>query len=219
MRSAGESTAQAILPQVQPSEDVHMGGVDSISLPEYVSVLENIYCRAGQLLQGTVGLGGVYMCIYPMNSPGGYQLMGRTLPIWNTFCASTSFAPGKPWLLEIFDQIRFYEVTEEQLTKHRRDFTAGSFHVDITEEVFDFAEHRRFCESLELQVAELRKRQAAAAAEVMAKDAAILAGLEGRGYTPGGKGAVENLEDNHAQYDGDEFTKAWLTQLAAAAVL
>ena len=28
--------------------------------------------------EGTVGLGGAYMCIYPMDSPGGYQLMGRT---------------------------------------------------------------------------------------------------------------------------------------------
>merc|ERR1719493_552258 len=35
--------------------------------------------------EGTVGLGGAYMCIYPMSSPGGYQLVGRTLPIWNTF--------------------------------------------------------------------------------------------------------------------------------------
>lgn len=31
-----------------------------------------------------MGIGGSYMCIYPMDSPGGYQLVGRTLPIWNT---------------------------------------------------------------------------------------------------------------------------------------
>ncbi|HCP02747.1 MAG TPA: urea carboxylase, partial [Pseudomonas sp.] len=30
--------------------------------------------------EGTVGIGGVYMCIYGMDSPGGYQLIGRTLP-------------------------------------------------------------------------------------------------------------------------------------------
>ena len=28
--------------------------------------------------EGAVGLGGAYMCIYPMESPGGYQLIGRT---------------------------------------------------------------------------------------------------------------------------------------------
>ena len=35
--------------------------------------------------EGTVGLGGAYMCMYAMASPGGYQLVGRTLPIWNTY--------------------------------------------------------------------------------------------------------------------------------------
>ena len=28
---------------------------------------------------GTVGIGGNYMCIYTMESPGGYQLVGRTV--------------------------------------------------------------------------------------------------------------------------------------------
>eukprot|EP00892_Ulva_mutabilis_P009832 jgi/Ulvmu1/7220/UM035_0006.1 len=158
--------------------------------------------------EGTVGLGGVYLCIYPMNSPGGYQLMGRSLPIWNTFCTSASFESGKPWLLEIFDQIRFYEVTEEELARLRQDFMAGSHHIQITEELFDFAEHRRFCDSLRSDVAALRTRQAAAAAEVMAKDAAILAKLEAAGYTPGGgKGMTNEVSDIDDMYDGDEFDK------------
>lgn len=46
------------------------------------------------------------MCIYPMDSPGGYQLVGRTLPIWNTFGRSGPFTAHKPWLLEFFDQVR-----------------------------------------------------------------------------------------------------------------
>lgn len=52
-----------------------------------------------------VGIGGSYMCIYPMDSPGGYQLVGRTLPIWNTFGRSGPFTAHKPWLLEFFDQV------------------------------------------------------------------------------------------------------------------
>lgn len=51
------------------------------------------------------GIGGSYMCIYPMDSPGGYQLVGRTLPIWNTFGRSGPFTADKPWLLEFFDQV------------------------------------------------------------------------------------------------------------------
>jgi allophanate hydrolase subunit 1 len=46
------------------------------------------------------------MCIYPMDSPGGYQLVGRTLPIWNTFGRAGPFTADKPWLLEFFDQVR-----------------------------------------------------------------------------------------------------------------
>jgi len=51
------------------------------------------------------GIGGSYMCIYPMDSPGGYQLVGRTLPIWNTFGRTGPFTADKPWLLEFFDQV------------------------------------------------------------------------------------------------------------------
>lgn len=56
--------------------------------------------------EGAVGLGGAYMCIYPMESPGGYQLIGRTLPIWNTFGRTAPFSPDTPWLLRYFDQVR-----------------------------------------------------------------------------------------------------------------
>ena len=57
--------------------------------------------------EGTVGIGGMYMCIYGMDSPGGYQLVGRTLPIWNKFVKNAQFADGQPWLLHFFDQVRF----------------------------------------------------------------------------------------------------------------
>ena len=43
-----------------------------------------------------------------MESPGGYQLIGRTLPIWNSFGRVAPFTPDKPWLLRIFDQVRHY---------------------------------------------------------------------------------------------------------------
>ena len=54
--------------------------------------------------EGEVGIGGVYMCIYGMESPGGYQLVGRTVPVWSTHVQAASF--HQPWLLEFFDQVR-----------------------------------------------------------------------------------------------------------------
>ena len=39
---------------------------------------------------------------------GGYQLIGRTLPIWNSFGRVSPFTPDKSWLLCIFDQVRHW---------------------------------------------------------------------------------------------------------------
>ncbi|HMW72084.1 MAG TPA: carboxyltransferase domain-containing protein, partial [Cellvibrionaceae bacterium] len=44
-----------------------------------------------------------------MEGPGGYQFVGRTLQMWNTYKTTPEFS--QPWLLRFFDQIRFYEVS------------------------------------------------------------------------------------------------------------
>ncbi|KAK2063151.1 urea carboxylase [Colletotrichum caudatum] len=64
-----------------------------------------------------VGIGGQYMCIYGMDSPGGYQLVGRTAPIWDDVTASAVVSGGdsKPWLFRLFDRISFYPVSEADL--------------------------------------------------------------------------------------------------------
>ena len=54
----------------------------------------------------SVGIGGAYLCIYGMEGPGGYQFVGRTLQVWNTYRQTRDFRDGKPWLLRFFDQIR-----------------------------------------------------------------------------------------------------------------
>jgi urea carboxylase len=72
-----------------------------------------------------VGIGGAYMCIYGMEDPGGYQLFGRTIQVWNTWRQTDAFTEGKPWLLRFFDQIRFFPVSAEELTEWRRDFPLG----------------------------------------------------------------------------------------------
>ena len=39
------------------------------------------------------------MCVYGMEGPGGYQFVGRTLQMWNTWRSTREFEPGSPWLL------------------------------------------------------------------------------------------------------------------------
>ncbi|KAG9234945.1 urea carboxylase [Amylocarpus encephaloides] len=64
--------------------------------------------------EGTVGVGGQYLCIYGIDSPGGYQIVGRTVPIWNRWATK-----GHPWMFNLFDQIKFYPVSEQVLETAR----------------------------------------------------------------------------------------------------
>ncbi len=91
-----------------------------------------------------VGIGGAYMCIYGMEGPGGYQLFGRTIQVWNTWKQTDAFIGGKPWLLRFFDRIRFFPVSHDELTEWRRDFPLGRRSIRIEEEVFRLSEYRAF---------------------------------------------------------------------------
>jgi urea carboxylase len=109
--------------------------------------------------EGTVGIGGIYMCIYGMDSPGGYQLVGRTLPIWNKFLKNAAFIDGQPWLLRFFDQVRFYPVEESRLDAMRAAFREGRESVLITEEIFDLTEYNAFLDSIEPELQDFRDKQ------------------------------------------------------------
>ncbi|MDX5374007.1 MAG: urea carboxylase [Pseudomonadaceae bacterium] len=112
--------------------------------------------------EGTVGIGGMYMCIYGMDSPGGYQLVGRTLPIWNKFVKNAQFENGEPWLLRFFDQVRFYPVDEAELDEFREAFREGRAQIRIEQGEFDFAEYNRFLADNAAAIAAFQARQKAA---------------------------------------------------------
>lgn len=85
-----------------------------------------------------VGLGGQYMCIYATDSPGGYQLVGRTMEIW----AAKKCGEGmeeNPWLFKTFDQIKFYPISEEEL-----DSRPAEELLRVEEGVFDVAEYEKW---------------------------------------------------------------------------
>jgi urea carboxylase len=140
--------------------DVYLGAPCAVPVDPRHRLLTSKYNPARTFTaEGTVGIGGVYMCIYGMDSPGGYQLVGRTLPIWNKFLKNPVFCGGEPWLLKFFDQVRFYEVTEHELTRMREAFREGRLVVDIQEEVFDLAEYERFLADNAASIEAFRVRQ------------------------------------------------------------
>ncbi len=92
--------------------------------------------------ENSVGIGGSYLCVYGMEGPGGYQFVGRTLQMWNRYRQTAEFS--QPWLLRFFDQIRFYEVSNHELTQIRRDFPQGRYRLNIEESEFSLAEYEAF---------------------------------------------------------------------------
>ena len=92
--------------------------------------------------ENSVGIGGSYMCIYGMEGPGGYQFVGRTLQMWNRYKTTTEFS--QPWLLRFFDQIKFYEVSADELKQIRADFPHGNYPIKIEETHFDLDEYNQF---------------------------------------------------------------------------
>ncbi|MDK2778012.1 MAG: urea carboxylase [Pseudomonadota bacterium] len=92
--------------------------------------------------ENSVGIGGAYMCIYGMEGPGGYQFVGRTLQMWNRYKKTKEFT--QPWLLRFFDQVRFYEVSHDELTRIREQFPHGQYPIKVEETRFNLAEYEQF---------------------------------------------------------------------------
>jgi urea carboxylase len=90
--------------------------------------------------ENAVGIGGAYMCIYGMEGPGGYQLFGRTIQVWNTWRRTRAFAKS-PWLLDFFDQIRFFPVSHDELTEARAAFPHDGYPVRIEETKLSYADY------------------------------------------------------------------------------
>jgi urea carboxylase len=109
--------------------------------------------------ENAVGIGGAYLCVYGMEGPGGYQLVGRTVQVWNTHRVTPTFAEGFPWALRFFDQIRFYPVSTGELQELRRDILHGAFNPRVQQAEFNLARYQEFVESNCESIAEFKQRQ------------------------------------------------------------
>jgi urea carboxylase len=107
--------------------------------------------------ENAVGIGGAYLCVYGMEGPGGYQLVGRTTQMWNRFHVTKDFP--HPWLLRFFDQLRFYPVSEAELLKLREDFLVGKFQLEIAETTFSLQEYQQFLGSIDQELSLFKAKQ------------------------------------------------------------
>jgi urea carboxylase len=109
--------------------------------------------------ENAVGIGGAYLCVYGMEGPGGYQFVGRTVPVWSHFRPSSE---GPPWSLRLFDRLRFHLVSPDELLEQRRAIAAGRASIRVEDGTFVLREHHRFLErnAEEIIAAKLRQQTA-----------------------------------------------------------
>jgi KipI family sensor histidine kinase inhibitor len=100
-----------------------------LSVPKYTS--PRIYTP-----MGTIALGGSITAIYPVVSPGGYQMMGLTpVPIYDRF-QSLSIFEKSPVLLRIGDRIKIVSVDVDEFDSIRQKVWECSYEYKIKQETF-----------------------------------------------------------------------------------
>ena len=100
-----------------------------------------------------------------MEGPGGYQFVGRTVPVWSRHRPFRQTTPERPWLLRFFDQIRFHPVGADELLDLRADMVAGRGEVRVEDTTFDVAAYRRWLADNDADIAAFRAHQRAAFAD------------------------------------------------------
>ncbi|KIR97121.1 urea carboxylase [Cryptococcus deuterogattii 2001/935-1] len=118
--------------------------------------------------EGAVGLAGVIGAIYPIESAGGYQLLGRTLTPWNAWAE-------KKCLVDNFDQIEFYPVSEDEFVELERSYKAGSLKPESSKGTFKISKYLKFMASHEKEVEEFKKKQKEASEILMEKEETLFA--------------------------------------------
>ncbi|MFD5552548.1 carboxyltransferase domain-containing protein [Streptomyces sp. NPDC127068] len=113
--------------------------------------------------EGAVGIGGPCVAIYPVASPGGYQLFGRTVPVYDVLGRHDVFR-GDPLLLRPGDRVRFLRVSEDQLLAARRDVLENRYEYMIEDDPFPVADHQARMDAVRDEAAALRAERDAAAA-------------------------------------------------------
>ena len=87
--------------------------------------------------QGTVGMGGASTAIYPVATPGGYQIFARIpVPIWDTARRFPQF-DNSICLFKPGDRVKFVPVTVEEFEEAEARVKEGTY-------VYNVVEYQRF---------------------------------------------------------------------------
>ena len=87
--------------------------------------------------QGAIGMGGSASSIYPVQTPGGYQLFGRTpVPIWDTEKRFDAFG-GEIVLFRPGDRLKYVPCTLEEYEHTEARIKDGTY-------VYNMVDYQKF---------------------------------------------------------------------------
>jgi urea carboxylase len=113
--------------------------------------------------EGALGIGGPCWAIYPVESAGGYQLVGRTLPIYDLQARNEAFRP-EPSIFRAGDRVQFHRVEEQELLALWEDVRADRYRYRIDEGTFDVGAYLEWAAGVKDEADERSRRREEAAA-------------------------------------------------------
>ncbi|PSK51622.1 Methylcrotonoyl-CoA carboxylase subunit alpha, mitochondrial [Elsinoe australis] len=147
--------------------------------------------------EGTVSWGGSCMSLYPVDSPGGYQMTGRTVPCFDYYGWKKGFERARPWLFRDFDILTYKRVSEEELDRVLARFRSGRYEFEFEESVFDMEVHNRLLKETGEEVRGIRERQRKAQEEMIrAEEESLVRWREEKSKNKVDEGTVDQLLDD-----------------------
>ena len=113
--------------------------------------------------------------------------------------------------MEFFDQVRFFQVSEEELIDLRAKFRTGQYALDIEQKEFSMAEYNAMVQGMAPEVAAWKAQQRVAMEVQLQLESESLARLEAEQAANGGGGlngggAIDD-EDDESAYDAPGLVK------------
>jgi allophanate hydrolase subunit 1 len=131
--------------------------------PRHVVVVPKYNPTRTWTAEGAVGIGGPCYAIYPVESAGGYQLIGRSLPVYDLQGRNEVFREN-PLLLRPGDRVLFERVDEDQLMSLWEDVRADRYRYQIEEQPFDVGAYLESRAGLDVEAEQRRRRREEAGA-------------------------------------------------------
>ena len=116
--------------------------------------------------EGAFGIGGPIVAVYPIESPGGYQLLGRSIPVYDLKQRNPAFKKN-PVLLQPADRLEWETVTDDELEELRKEVFNGTYRYKIYPyESFSVKKYMEFVEETKEEAEAFAARTAKARAVI-----------------------------------------------------